>query len=127
MLFWETENPELGVVHHLMVLCYHLQHPGLYSPDGLRFSLQLLVDFVERGVSPQEIRQRNRTIVDSGNRKWKITGTSGARGSYEHPIQWSMAAADVVAGGSEHYCENVRAWARTMLEALIASGNLSRN
>src|SRR5262245_38185795 len=72
MLYWEFEYPDLGVVHHLMVLCYHLQHPSLYSPEGLRYSMQLLVDFVERGVSPQESRQRSRVIVDSANRKWKI-------------------------------------------------------
>jgi hypothetical protein len=124
MLFWESEFPELGVVHHLMVLCYHLQHPKLYSSDGLHYSLQLLVEFVANGVSPQEIRQRSRAIVDSGNRKWKITATATSFGSYEHPIHWPITAADVVAGGSERYCENVRAWAQSMFEALTASGNL---
>ena len=29
MLFWEAENPANGEVHHLAVLCYHLQHPHL--------------------------------------------------------------------------------------------------
>jgi hypothetical protein len=125
MLYWEFENPDLGVVHHLMVLCYHLQHPSLYSPEGLRYSMQLLVDFVERGVSPQESRQRSRAIVDSGNRKWKITATPTSRGSYAHPIQWPMTAADVIAGGADHYCENVRAWARSMFEMLNATGNLN--
>lgn len=118
MLFWEAEYPDYSVVHHLMVLCYHLQHPSLYSPEGLTFSRQLLVEFVEHGVSPQEIRQRNRTIVDSGNRKWKITGTPTSHGSYDHPIQWPMTAADVVAGGSRGYCDNVRAWARSMHDTL---------
>ena len=125
MLFWEAEDPSLGVVHHLMVLCYHLQHPSLYSPEGLRFSMQLLVDFVEHGVSPQESRQQNRTVVNSSNRKWKITATPTSHGSYENPIQWPMTAAHVIAGGTDQYCENVRAWSRSMLEALVASGNLN--
>ncbi len=43
-----------------MVLGYHLQHPSLYAPDGLEYSLQLLVGFVERGVSPQQVRERSR-------------------------------------------------------------------
>src|SRR5688500_17798962 len=67
-LYWESEDPALGVVHHLMVLCYHLQHPSLYSPEGLRFGRQLLADFVEGGVSPQEVRGRERDRLDSGKR-----------------------------------------------------------
>ncbi len=35
MLYWETEEPSRWAVHHLMVLCYHLQHPHLYSPETL--------------------------------------------------------------------------------------------
>src|SRR5512145_2930017 len=50
MLFWENEHPPLGEVHHLMVLCYHLQHPSLYAPEGLEYAKGLLVDFIERGL-----------------------------------------------------------------------------
>ena len=51
MLFWEVENPGDGAeVHHLMVLCYHLQHPSLYSPAGLSEARRLLAEFVERGL-----------------------------------------------------------------------------
>jgi hypothetical protein len=35
MLFWENEDPANGAVHHLMVVSYHIQHPSLYSPEGL--------------------------------------------------------------------------------------------
>jgi hypothetical protein len=121
MLFWEAENPADGAaVHHLMVLCFHLQHPCRYSPDGLSEARRLLAEFVERGASPGEVRQRNRSRVDSSRRKWKIAGTPVSHGSYDPPIRWTMTAADVVAGGAEHYCDNVRAWARsinTMLNA----------
>jgi hypothetical protein len=112
MLYWEAENPALGEVHHLMVLCYHLQHPSLYSPEGLQGAQQLLADFVAKGITPQEVRQEKRSQVDSGRRKWKIKGTPGCRGSYEHPMAWEMTAADVVAGGAESYCANVRKWAQ---------------
>jgi hypothetical protein len=120
MLYWEAEDPALGVVHHLMVLCYHLQHPSLYSPKGLTFSRQLLTDFVEHGVSTEEVRRRNRTVVDSGNRKWKITGTPTSYGVYDRPIHWTMTAADVVAAGIENYREMVRTWAQSVHEALKA-------
>src|SRR5512147_743298 len=102
MLFWEAEDPSLGIVHHLTVLCYHLQHPSLYSPEMLDGAKQLLVDFVERGVSPQTVRQRDRTKLDSGNRSWKIKGTAGSHGTYHNPIHWTMTASDVTAGGMEH-------------------------
>jgi hypothetical protein len=125
ILFWEAEFPALGAVHHLTVLCYHLQHPSLYSPDGLAYAQQLLVEFVERGVSPVEIRRRSRVQVDSGNRSWKIKGTADAYGLYARPVEWTMTAADVVAGGSERYCDNVRVWARSVLDNLRQSGNLA--
>ena len=85
MLFWEAEYPAYGEVHHLMVLCYYLQHPSLYSPAGLHEARRLLAEFVERGTAPFEVRQRNRDRVDSSKRDWKITGTPAAQGSYQQP------------------------------------------
>ncbi len=119
MLFWEAENPGYGAeVHHLMVLCYHLQHPSLYSPDGLNEARRLLVEFVEQGASPVEVRQRNQARVDSSRRDWKIKATATSHGSYDRAIAWKMTAADVVAGGSENYCNNVRSWAYAVNEML---------
>jgi hypothetical protein len=126
MLYWETENPmSIAQVHHLAVLCYHLQHPGLYSPEGLKEAQRLLDDFLERGASPQQVRRRNRDALDSGNRTFKIKGRAGLRGRYVHPVQWAMTAADVTAGGVNRYGDKVNAWARSILEALKASGNLT--
>jgi hypothetical protein len=124
MLGWESEDPALGVVHHLMVLCYHLQHPSLYSPEGLRFARQLLKDFVEGGVSPQDVRRRERDRVDSGKRSWKIKGTPQRHGSYNKPMRWEVTTADVIAGGMEGYCENVRRWAQSAHETLKATDGL---
>jgi hypothetical protein len=125
MLFWEAENPDYGVAHHLTVLCYHLQHPSLYSPEGLNEAKRLLVEFLERGASPSEIRKRNRDRVDSNKCTWKIKGIATSRGSYDRPIQWTMTAADVAAGGAENYCDNVRRWAQSIHRALKTSENLT--
>ena len=122
MLVWESEDPALWVVHHLMVLCYYLQHPHLYTPEGLAFAQQLLVDFVVEGITPEESRRRNRAKVDSRNRTWKIS--NGLPGFYQHPVAWPLIAADVTAGGMTGYCAGVRAWAQAVYEALVASGNL---
>lgn len=118
MLFWEDEDPERWKVHHLMVLCYHLQHPSLYSAQGLTAARGLLADFVGRGLSPEEVRRRNREHVASGKREWPITARPGNRGAYKRPIMWTMTAGDVVAGGAERYCENVKAWAASVSKSL---------
>jgi hypothetical protein len=122
MLFWESENRANWVVHHLMVLCYHLQHPSLYSPEGLTYSHQLLVDFVEKGISPGEVRQNRKADVASGNRNWKITARPNHHGAYDRSIQWPMTARDVVACGAEHYIESVRVWADSVYETLRGVG-----
>ncbi len=124
MLFWENEYPEFGRVHHLMVLCYNLQHPGLYSPEGLVYGLQLLVDFVENGLTPAGARQRGREQASSDTRSWKVTARPGDRGAYPHPVQWRMRAGDITAAGPKSYLENVPTWARNILADLRASGNL---
>jgi hypothetical protein len=123
---WEFENPSvIPEAHHLMVLCYHLQHPSLYSPDGLRWARTLLVDFLERGLTTQEVRRRYRAALDSGNRTHKIKGTPESHGAYERPVGWTMTAVDVTNGGAERYVESVKRWAQSVLDCLRASGNLT--
>ena len=119
MLFWENEHPDYGAeVHHLMVLSFYLQHPSLYSPQGLAYAKQLLSDFLKQGLGPEEVRRRSRARVDSGSRSWNLKGKPGARGSYPHSIQWTMTAQDVVAGGVGHYAENVRIWASSIFDLI---------
>ncbi len=125
MLFWENENPGYGEVHHLMVLSYYLQHPSLYSPEGLDNAMHLLADFLDGGVRPEEARQRSRSQVDSHRRTWKIKGTPTSAGSYRHPIPWTMTAVDVTARGAGNYRESVRLWARSVLDAIQSSNSFS--
>jgi hypothetical protein len=122
MLYWENEHPEAAAaVHHLMVLCYYLQHPSLYSPEGLTYARQLLVTFVKEGATPQDVRRRNRDQVDSGKRQWKFVGTPASHGSYTQPIHWHMTAIDVIAGGVDAYVENVKRWAKSIDDTLSSS------
>jgi len=51
-------------------------------------------------------------------------GAMWADGVSCHPVPWTIVAADVVAGGVGDYCDNVKAWARSVYEALSTSGNL---
>lgn len=118
LLFWENEVPAYGEVHHLTVLCYHLQHPSLYSPEGLTYARKLLVDFLARGLSPAEVRRHIKDQVDSGNRQAKITSRTGMQGAYPVPVHWTMTISDVVAAGKENYIASVHAWAESILQAL---------
>ena len=118
LLFWENEEPARGTVHHLMVLCYHLQHPSLYSAEGLAHARRLLDDFVNGGLSPEEARRRQRAAVDSGGRGWSVTARPGNQGAYQRPPAWQLRAQDVVAGGPDHYLENVRRWAGVIVRDL---------
>lgn len=119
MLFWESEAPDLTLdVHHLLVLCYHLQHPHLYSVEGLANAQELLEDFVGKGLSPQYIRKRNAPKVDSGKRKFTVTARPDSIGSYPKQPQWKIRASDVVAGGLEAYRVNIHQWAKSIYEAL---------
>ena len=124
MLYWENEVPALGQVHHLTVLCYHFQHPNLYSPQGLRYAVRLLRDFIEGDVTPQQARVRNRARVDSHRRAWKITAAPASYGGYLNPVHWKLTAADVIASGAENYCAAVQQWAQSIHSDLKTSANL---
>ena len=122
MLFWEHEIPANWAVHHLMVASYHIQHPSLYSPEGLEDAKQLLTAFLVEGCTPDEIRKHNRTQVDSSRRTWKIKGTPDRHGSHPHSVTWTMTTAAVVAGGVDNYCINVKCWAESIHKTLKAAG-----
>lgn len=124
MLFWEAEYPEVGVVHHLLVLCFHLQHPSRYSAEGLAGAKNLLTEFVANGTPPQEMRQRIRGEVASDKRKTHITARPDNRGAYAQPVRWTMTAADVARDEVQRYVENTRTWAQHVYDDLVASGNL---
>lgn len=124
LLFWESETPELGVVHHLMVLCYFMQHPQRYSAEALTGAKWQLQAFLE-GMSPAEMRQAlQKRGVASDKRKWKITGTPESYGQYRYPVVWSFTAADVVANGKGEYIESVQKWAQALYTDLAQSENL---
>jgi hypothetical protein len=113
--FWEFEEPKTRFeVHHLMVLSYHLQHPALYSEEGLHQAILLLREFLEQGTATSEIRKRSHRSVNFRQRSWSIRGSALSRGSYDHEITWPMTVADVVAAGEEAYVEQVRKWAASI-------------
>jgi hypothetical protein len=123
LLGWEWEYQMLEV-HHLLVLSYHLQHPSLYSPEGLHSGCALLIAFVEDGVTPQTMRKRIGKQVDPGARTFNITARPDHYGMYKKPVVWTMRIGDCLRAGPDQYYASVRAWAASILASLRASGNL---
>lgn len=124
MGFWELDHQLLDV-HHLMVLSFYLQHPQQMSPEWLQGAQWQLVQFLEQGVSPQEMRQQMAKHVDSGKRDYTMTARPDSHAGYQYPITWTMTAKDVINAGIEQYYPSVEKWARSILESLRESGNLS--
>lgn len=122
-LYWEFERPDLAEVHHLMVTCYHVQHPHLLSPDGLRYMILGLRDFLS-GIAPAERRQHIRDDVSSTHRTWKIRATAETHAAYSRPIRWPITIREVVTAGKDSYCESIRCWADTILATLTESTNM---
>ncbi len=110
----EYENPSAyGAVHHLTVTCYMLQH-NLYSHKAWLDAREMLRQFVEQGVSPADMRARNRSKVDSGKRKWSIT--QGDKFSRFAEINWTRTIADVRLDNADNYCTDVERWAAAVLQ-----------
>jgi hypothetical protein len=118
MLAWEIEEPKNLQVHHLTVLCYYLQHPALYSPEGLQHGRSLLKKFVVHNEKPQVIRQQAKSTLASDKRTWKIKGTADSHGTYSPPIKWQMTAADIIESGIENYIQNIHRWSRLIYDQL---------
>lgn len=127
MLFWETEYPAyFAAVHHLLVLCFSMQHPRRYTAEGLDAAKLVLIEFVANGATPQEMRRRNAAHFASDRRTTVMTARPDNQGAYAHPVRWTMTAADVARADVHSYVENTRRWAQAAYDDLVASGNLTR-
>lgn len=116
----EVENPAYYAVHHLSVPCYMLQH-NIYSRPGWLAVRALLAEFMA-GLTPAEVRRRNRQQWASGQRTWSIT--KGPKLAGVEDVIWSVTVADVRLDTAEHYCADVGRWAEGVLadsESLIAA------
>ena len=98
----------------LTVACYMIQH-GQYTDEALIWIEQRLRDYLEKGISTEQIRRHAAKDAGQDRRKWKVTRRpSDPR---QAKIAWSMTILDVAlnyhdAGG---YRDLVEQWARTTL------------
>ena len=113
-LVLEFTDAGYGIVHHLTVAAYMLQHSSKLTCEGWLHMRGLLREFLVENKPPAFIRRQNRDLVDSGKRKFKIASKDGL------PVitksTWTKTILDVRMGNAEVYCEDVTAWAKSVLE-----------
>ena len=106
----EFSDAAYGAVHHLTVAAYMLQHSSKLTREGWIYERNLLKEFLVESKPPAFICQGNKDLVDSGKRTFKIKSTNGKPVINE--TVWTRTILDI----RMDYCEDVNAWARSVLE-----------
>jgi hypothetical protein len=73
-----------------------------------------LKEFLIENKPPAFIRKQNKDLVDSGKRKFKIKSRDGV--PVINKTTWEKTILDVRSDNTEVYCEDITAWARSVLE-----------
>jgi hypothetical protein len=113
-LILEFTDAGYGVVHHLTVAAYMVQHSSNVTREGWLLERNLLREFLIENKPPAYIRKQNRDVVDSGKRTFKIKSKTGV--PVINKITWRKTILDVRAENADVYCEDISAWARSVLE-----------
>jgi len=113
-LVLEFTDAGYGAVHHLTVAAYMLQHSSKLTREGWFFERDLLREFLVENKSPSFISKQNKDLVDSGKRKFKIKSRDSL--PVINKTTWTKTILDVRMENAEDYCEDVTAWARSVLE-----------
>ena len=110
----EFSDAAYGVVHHLTVAAYMLQHSSKLTREGWIYERNLLKEFLIENKPPAFIRQQNKDLVDSGKRTFKIKSTDGM--PVINKTTWTKTILDIRMDNAEGYCEDVTMWAKSVLE-----------
>jgi hypothetical protein len=113
-LILEFTDPGYGVVHHLTVATFMVQHSSKMTPEGWRYERDLLREFLVEKKSPAMIRKQLKDTVDSGKRTFKFKSKTGV--PVINKTSWRKTILDVRAENAEMYREDITAWARSVLE-----------
>lgn len=110
----EFTDPGYGAVHNLTVCTFMVQHSSRMSKEGWRYERDLLREFIVEKKSPSLIRQQVKDSVDSGKRKFTFKSKDGV--PVIQKSTWTKTILDVRAENAKVYCEDINAWARSVLE-----------
>ena len=110
----EFTDAAYGAVHHLTVSAYMLQHSSKLTREGWLHERELLREFLIENKRPAFIRKQNKDLVDSGKRTFKIKSKDGV--PVINKTMWTKTIVDVRVEKAQVYCEDVTAWARSVLD-----------
>ncbi|MGD8405583.1 MAG: DUF5946 family protein [Anaerolineales bacterium] len=110
----EFQNSGYGVVHHLTVTAYMLQHSSQLTREGWLHECELLREFLVENKPPAFIRQQNKDLFDSGQRAFKIKSKDGK--PVINKATWSKTILDIRMDSAEDYCADVTEWAKSVLK-----------
>ena len=114
----EFTDATYGAVHHLTVAAFMVQHSSKLTRDGWLYERNLLKEFLVENKPPAFIRQQNKDLVDSGRRTFKIKSRDGKPAISK--TTWTRTMLDIRIENANDYCEDVTAWARSVLEDVDA-------
>ena len=113
-LILEFTDAGYGAVHHLTVATFMVQHSSKMTREGWMYERELLKEFLIENKPPQLVRKQMKDTVDSGKRKFKIKSRDGL--PVINKTTWTKTILDVRTENAEVYCEDINAWARSVLE-----------
>jgi hypothetical protein len=113
-LVLEFTDAGYGAVHHLTVATYMVQHSSKMTRAGWSYERDLLRQFLVEKKSPATIRRQIRDTVDSGKRTFTFKSKDGV--PVIDKTTWAKTILDVRTENAEVYCEDIAAWARSVLE-----------
>lgn len=114
LLILEFTNAGYGVVHHLTVATFMVQHSSRMTREGWLYERELLREFLIENKTPAMIRKQIKDTVDSGKRTFKFKSKTGV--PVIDKTTWKKTIMDVRSENAESYRENITAWARSVLE-----------
>lgn len=102
-------DPDYGVVHHLVVPAYGLQH-GWYTAEAVKPIVAFMADHLHRSPTDHD-RRRVRAASD---------GPVRVRDRAPEPpdVAWRLTVHDVDLATADDYVATVRAWAAAVVEAM---------
>jgi hypothetical protein len=110
----EFTDAGYGAVHHLTVTTYMLQHSSKLTREGWLHERRLLREFLVDNKPPAFIRKKNKDLVDGGKRTFRITSRDGQ--PVIHKSAWAKTILDIRMENAAVYCEDITAWARSVLD-----------
>ncbi len=114
MLEREFVDPAYGVVHHLTVAGYMLQHATRLSRRGWLEMRRLLRKHLREGVDVEGLKRHIRASGVTSLKGWSLK-PDGTRMDEAIGFAWSETVATIDLSSAESYCEGVSRWADSVL------------